>query len=147
MPKIPDCDRCLYYANDYHLLCAAHPYDPDGDTCSDFNPNPELQGKRYIDFLGLLQQAGVNLDSNESFSNPFNLEPDGELWEPEGATYYAGELILQPQKRWTQQEQLELLGTHPIFTGCCPACNRQFLQGDRPPVHWDCECGWIDDTV
>lgn len=126
MPKISNCERCLYYTNDYHLLCAAHPYGPEGDTCLDFSPSPELQGKQYIDFLGLLQQARENLDSNESFSNPFGLEPDENLWEPEGASYYAGELILQPQVRWTREEQLDLLDTHPIFTGIYPT-NRILL--------------------
>jgi hypothetical protein len=151
MPKIPDCDgrkanrlrhRCLYYTNNHHLLCAAHPYGPDGDTCIDFSPNPELQqGKRFTDFLGLLQRNVEYLDSSESFSNPFDLEPDEELWEPEGASYYAGELILQPQERSTREEQLDLLDTHPMFTGRCPVCNQQFPRYDRPPVHWDCSCG------
>lgn len=147
MPKIPQCDHCLYYANDYHLLCAAHPSGPDADTCIDFTPNPELKGKRFVDFLGLLQQNVEHLHSSELFSNPFDLEPDEQLWEPDSATYYAGELILQPKQRWTPEEQLELLDTHPIFTGCCPACKRQFPRYDRPPVHWDCQCGWMDDTV
>lgn len=109
---------------DYHLLCAAHPYGPEGDTCADFSPNPELKGKRFVDFVGLLQQNADHFDSSKFFSNPFDLKPDEELWEPEGASYYAGELILQPQQRWTQAEQLELLDTHPMFTGKCPACNR-----------------------
>ena len=147
MPKIPQCDHCLYYTNDHHLLCTVHPDDPNDDTCSDFSPNSELNGKRFTDFLGLLQQNVEHLDRSESFSNPFDLEPDEELWEPEGASYYAGELILQPQQRWTRDEQLELLDTHPIFTGCCPDCHRPFPQDAKAPVHWDCVCGWIDDTV
>lgn len=147
MSKIPDCERCLYYTNDHHLLCAVHPYGLDTDTCPDFTPNPELKDKRFVDFLGLLQQNVEHLHSSESFSNPFDLEPDEQLWEPKGATYYTGELILQPKQRWTLEEQLELLDTHPIFTGCCPACNRQCSQDEKPLVHWDCECGWIDDSV
>ena len=79
MSKIPECDRCLYYANDYRLLCAAHPYGLNEDTCPDFSPNSELKGKRFTDFLGLLQQNAEHLDSSESFSNPFSLEPDEEL--------------------------------------------------------------------
>jgi len=94
MPKIPQCARCLYYANDHHLVCAAHPCGPNEDTCPDFSPNSELKGKRFTDFLGLLQQNVEHLDTSESLSNPFNLEPNAELWEPEGATYYVGELIL-----------------------------------------------------
>ncbi|MEH2321906.1 MAG: hypothetical protein V7K24_33500 [Nostoc sp.] len=59
----------------------------------------------------------------------FRLDPNAEsleLWEPEGATYYNGELILQPQQRRTQQQQLELLDTHPMFTGKCPQCGYEF---------------------
>lgn len=147
MPKIPQCERCLYYANNYRLLCAAHPYGPDEDTCPDFSPNLDLKGKQFVDFLGLLQQNAEHLDSSEPFSNPFDLEPDEELWKPDGASYYAGELILQPQGRWTPEEQLWLLDHHPLWTGRCPACKQQFPRYDRPPVHWDCGCGWIDDTV
>lgn len=133
MPRIPDCDRCCFCAHDHHLVCAAHPDGPNSDTCLDFEPDPTLKGMRYTNFLGLQQQQ--------------RLEPEAGLWEPEGASYYNGELILQPQQRWTREEQLELLDTHPLFNGKCPACNRQFLQSEKPPLHWDCECGWIDDTV
>ena len=48
------------------------------------------------------------------FNNPFDSDPDEELWEPEGASYYAGELILQPKQRWTREEQLELLDAPPL---------------------------------
>lgn len=148
MPKIPDCDRCLYYTNNHHLLCAAHPHSPDENTCPDFSPNSELEGKRFTDFLSLLQRNIEYLDSSEPFSNPFNLEPDEELWEPEGATYYVGELILQPQQRWTRDEQLALLETYPMFTGKCPECGYNFLRDNPPQVHWDCpSCTWKDDSL
>lgn len=148
MPKIPDCDRCHFCAHDYHLVCAPHPDGSDADTCPDFSPNPELEGKRFVDFVSLLQQSRENFTSSESFSNPFDLKPDQDLWEPEGVTYYAGELILQPQQRWTPQEQLDLLDTHPLFTGRCPLCEMPFPQNkNSSPVHWDCLCGWMDDTV
>lgn len=120
------------------------PLCPDKDTCPDFNPNPELKGKRFTDFLDLLQRDIEHLTSSKSF---FYLEPNEDLWEPEGASYYAGELILQPKQRWTRSEQMELLDTHPMFTGRCPECNRQYSQAERPIVHWDCECGWSDDSV
>lgn len=81
-------------------------------------------------------------------NNPFDLDPDEEQWEPEGASYYNGELIVQPQQRWTREEQMELLDTHPMFTGRCPQCERPFPRYEKPPVHWDCpQCGWVDDTV
>jgi hypothetical protein len=63
MPKIHECDRCLWYARNPYLVCAVHPTGSDTDTCPDFQENP-------------------------------NAEPD-ELWEPEGASYYNSELILQ----------------------------------------------------
>lgn len=71
-----------------------------------------------------------------------------ELWEPEGASYYGGELILNRPSRWTPDEQLELLDTHPLFTGRCPECGWQFSQVATQLIHWDCpECGWKDDSV
>jgi predicted RNA-binding Zn-ribbon protein involved in translation (DUF1610 family) len=94
----------------------------------DFRPDPELEGKQFVDFLGISE--------------------DNEQWEPEGASYYNGELILQPRQRWTPEQQLELLDTHPIFTGRCPQCGYEFQRDYTARVHWDCpECGWMDETV
>jgi hypothetical protein len=73
--------------------------------------------------------------------------PPEELWEPEGASYYNGELILARQ-RWTLEQQLELLDTHSLFTGQCPRCEITYPKYETPPIHWDCsECGWMDDSV
>ena len=58
--------------------------------------------------------------------NPYPLDPEAEQWEPEGASYYNGELILQPRQLWTREEQMELLDTHPMFTGRCPQCEMPF---------------------
>jgi hypothetical protein len=81
----------------------------------------------------------------------FRPDPDAEpeeKWEPEGATYYNGELIVQPLQRWTREEQLELLDTHPFFTGVCPSCGYRFPLDNLPDVHWDCpSCRWVDDSV
>jgi len=63
MPKLPECDRCLLFARNPHLICAVHPTGPNTNTCIDFQENSDA-------------------------------EPE-ELWEPEGASYYNGELILQ----------------------------------------------------
>ena len=141
MPKLPLCDRCLLCAHDYHLVCAVHPSGPEGDSCLDFRPDPELEGKHFVDFLSLGEQP------DESYSNPFDPDPSGELWEPVGASYYNGELILQPHQRWTPEEQLELLDWHPMFTGRCPQCGAEFDRDYAARVHWDCKCGWMDDTV
>ncbi|MBE9038821.1 hypothetical protein [aff. Roholtiella sp. LEGE 12411] len=73
MAKLPECDCCLLYSHNPHLVCTVHPNGSVADTCLDFREDP-------------------------------NAEPV-ELWEPEGATYYNGELIVQPQQRWTQQQK------------------------------------------
>lgn len=140
--KLPECDRCLFCAHEPFLVCAVHPFGPEGDSCLDFRPAPELEGKRFINFLGLGEQR-----DDELYNNPCDLDSDGQLWEPEGVSYYNGELILQPQQHWTREEQLWLLDHHPLFTGKCPQCKRSFPRYDRAPVHWDCECGWKDDSV
>lgn len=144
MHKIPECDRCLFCARDYHIVCAIHPTGMEGDTCQDFRPNPELEGKHFRDFLGLRERR-----DSEPYSNPYDyLDDDGELWEPEFACYYDGKLILQPRQKWTREEQLELIDWHPLFTGICPSCGYQFERNYTAQVHWDCpECGWMDDTV
>jgi hypothetical protein len=116
MPKIPDCNHCLMYSHDPHLVCAVHPLGVDANNCIDFRLNPNAQVE--------------------------------ELWHPVGATYYNGELILQPRQRWTQQQQLELLDWHPMFTGYCPHCGAKYECDYTAQVHWDCStCDWMDDTV
>lgn len=135
MPKIPEGDRCQFYSHNHHLICFPHPSGSNGDICLDFRPDPEYSE-------GLQRH-----DSDEPFSNPCGLHPNEELWEPEGASYYAGELVVQPRQRWTREEQLQLLDTHPMFTGCCPACGNQIKRDYRAVVHWDCACGWMDDTI
>ncbi|QIR41745.1 hydrogenase maturation nickel metallochaperone HypA (plasmid) [Tolypothrix sp. PCC 7910] len=130
MPKIKECDRCLFCAHDPYIVCAVHPGGPASDTCLDFREDPELEGKQFVDFLGIGE-------SNEQ-----------DQWQPEGASYYNGELIVQPEQRWTQEEQLELIELHPMFTGKCPQCGYEFNRDWSARVHWDCpECGWMDDTV
>ncbi len=47
-----------------------------------------------MDFLGLGEQQ-----DDGSYSNPYDLDSQEELWEPEGASYYNGELILQQGQR------------------------------------------------
>ncbi|MEJ6485534.1 hypothetical protein N0Y54_30250 [Nostoc punctiforme UO1] len=63
--KIPDCDCCLLYSHDPHLICVVHPAGPQGDSCLDFREDSNAEAE--------------------------------ELWQPEGASYYNGELIVQPQ--------------------------------------------------
>jgi hypothetical protein len=119
MPKIVDCNRCRFHTHSAHLICAVFPSGPDEDICAYFSLDPDAPAP----------------------------EPE-ELWEPEGASYYNGELILQPKQRLTRGEQLELLDTHPVFTGLCPECGYKYSEIVPPKVHWDCPaCGWCDDSV
>jgi hypothetical protein len=113
--KLPECDRCLFYAHDPHLVCTNHPGGVRGVACSDLESDPTA-------------------------------EPE-ELWEPEGASYYNGELIVTPEQRWTRLEQLALLDSHPMFTGRCPKCETGIVS-NTSRVHWDCgHCGWKDDSA
>lgn len=148
MRKLPECDRCLLYSHNSFLVCAVHPAGPVGDTCLDFRSDPDAENEYFEDFLGLEFSTGEGMGDNEPpINDPFDLDSDEELWQPDGATYYNGELIVQPQQRWTPEEQLELLDTHPMFTGRCPQCELPFPRYDKPPIHWDCPCGWVDDSV
>lgn len=149
MPKIPDCDRCLMCAHDPSLVCAVRPYGQDSDFCPDFRPDPDLGNNRFKDFLNLQWQHQETPDADdELFSNPFDLDPNEEQEEPEGASYYNGELIRQPSQSRTREEQLWLLDNHPLFTSVCPGCKYRFPQANFHIVDFDCpNCGWIDDSV
>ena len=126
MPKTPDCESCLYYAHDSHLVCAVHPKGQNSNFCPDFQANPNLEPRKFVDFLGLLQQIESDRNGNDPSNNPFAPNPNEEQWEPEGATYYNGELILQPKQQRTTEEQLWLLDNHPLFTSVCPQCKYHF---------------------
>ncbi|MDM9580155.1 hypothetical protein [Nostoc sp. GT001] len=70
---------------------------PECDRCFLYAHNPHI--------ICVVHPTGVDGNSCLDFREDPNAEPE-ELWEPEGATYYNGELILQPQQRLTQQQQL-----------------------------------------
>lgn len=44
MPKIPECDRCLFCAHTYYLVCAVHPDGVD-EYCPDFTEDPEWESE------------------------------------------------------------------------------------------------------
>ena len=107
------------------MVCGVHPCGVEGDHCTDFSPAP----------------AAVTVPDDP-------LAWYSDQWHPEGASYYGDELILEPVQGRSQDEQMELLDTHPLFTGRCPNCEMPLLQTDPPRVHWDCEyCNWPDDSL
>ena len=122
--KLECCDRCKYYARNPFLVCAEHPAGvEEGADCPDFELNLEIPDEEATAWYG-------------------------EQWQPEGVSYYGGELVLEPVERRSREQRLELLDTHPLFTGRCPACEMPLIQTDPPRVHWDCgRCGWVDDSL
>lgn len=64
---------------------------------------------------------------------------------PEGWSRYNNALLYHVS-HLNPAQQLALLETHPLFTGCCPRCGYEYRE--RPEVYWDCPaCGWVDDAV
>jgi hypothetical protein len=118
MPKLDICDRCHFYSHSPYMVCFIHPNGVETEDCEDFCPNAYQQGEPL------------------------------EWWEPVGANYYGGELVLDPVQRLTNEQRLELLDSHPLFTGRCPHCEMPMRQTEPRRVHWDCEhCGWKDDSL
>ncbi|WP_346293953.1 hypothetical protein [Sphaerothrix gracilis] len=126
MNECPKCDRCHFYAHSTYLVCALHPSGPERETCLDF------------------RQTNQPVQPEDDPLSWYDVE---ESWQPDGAAFYNGELILQPEQRLSLAERWALLDWHPLFTGRCPECERS-LPYERSRVHWDCEgCGWKDDSV
>lgn len=112
---------------------------PECDRCQLYAHNPHL--------VCAVHPMGVDRDECPDFQADPGAVPE-ELWEPVGASYYNGELILQPEPCLSQIEQLRLLDWHPMFTGRCPACEMPILQTYPLRSHWACAgCGWKDDSV
>ena len=154
--KNVNCEYCIYNARHYSMVCALHPSGPSEKNCPDFKKDPELEGKNFRDFLNI----GEPIEVNGSINNPYHPEPE-ENWSPPGyqyvngelqpleplESYYNGELIRQPQQRFSKEEKLYLLDTHPMFTGVCPRCNYVFTE---PILSKKCtcpDCGWTDDDI
>lgn len=116
--KILDCNRCLFYSHQLYFVCAIHPSGVDENRCLDFRPNPDIP------------------------------QEDEELWTPEGYSWYGGDLIENRPSRYTSQEQLEILDSHPFFTGICPQCSHKFESSPPPHAPWHCpQCDWMDDSM
>ncbi|MBD1851020.1 hypothetical protein H6F87_13520 [Cyanobacteria bacterium FACHB-502] len=140
MPSSPDlyyppqCRFCEFYTHSLYLRCTLHPLGLESEDCLDFVAIAPRSRQRRIapkgEGLGTAQTSEVE-----------------EQWQLVGAAYYKGELVLQARRR-TLTEQLELLDTHPLFTGRCPNCELLIVSVHPVQVHWDCQgCGWIDDSV
>ncbi len=106
------------------MICGFHPAGVEGNHC--------------VDFKAALPEAVVRDDLLDWYS---------DRWQPQGASYYGDELILEPFKGRSLEQRLELLDSHPLFTGRCPQCERG-IKAITGQIHYDCEnCGWVDDSV
>ena len=130
MPKIPDCAHEERVNLSLSLICSQPP----------------------LSLLFMLMVSRAHREADRARDRCLDFRPDPnfteeEQWSPEGYSWYDDELIPNRPSRYTSEEQLEILDTHPFFTGVCPQCRHKFEQ-DNLPVHFDCpNCGWIDDSV
>ncbi len=138
MPKLEKCDRCLFYAHNPYLICAVHPGGVDSD-CIDFRDNgkEEDQPKTLETDPFLIAEDCIDFRA-------YGLAE--EFWSPEGYVWYGDNLQTINRSPLTTEQRLEILNTHPIFTGKCPSCGHGFE--NYPLIHWDCpNCGWVDESV
>ncbi|WP_293065482.1 hypothetical protein [Okeania sp. SIO2B3] len=151
--NIKECEYCIYNAWHDLIVCALHPKGPNDKNCPDFKTDPELEGKNFRDFLAV----GEPVEINGSINNPYHPDPE-ENWSPPGTcyvngelvfedSYYDGERISQPHQRFTEEEKLYLLDTHPLFTGVCPRCNYVFTEQILSKNCTCPDCGWSDDDI
>ncbi|MBW4462434.1 MAG: hypothetical protein KME47_19665 [Nodosilinea sp. WJT8-NPBG4] len=96
MAKLDCCNLCHFCAHSPYLVCVAHPEGIEGDRCPDFR----------------LNTGAIAVPDDP-------LAWYGEEWQPEGASYYDGQLILDPVQRLDLEQRLEMLDTHPLFTSRC----------------------------
>lgn len=60
-------------------------------------------------------------------------------------THYKHDTLTQVLSRLTRAEQLQVIITHPFFTGQCPQCQHKFAGIDLDLIDWHCVwCGWVD---
>lgn len=115
--KIPECDRCYFFSHQLYFVCSVHPEGVESDHCLDFRPDPDV------------------------------VEKSEELWAPKGYSWYGDDLIENRPSRYTSQEQLEILDSHPFFTGTCPQCGHKFESSPLPHALWHCpRCDWMEDS-
>jgi hypothetical protein len=124
--KLPECSICTFFAESHFLHCTIHPSGVKEESCQDFRSDPQAE-QRQAQFLKLDWVTG-------------------EECQPEGASYYAGELIIDAVQRFNREQRLEMLDWHPVFTGRCPDCEQTIAVENPAQTHWDCACGWKDDS-
>ncbi|MBD1848479.1 hypothetical protein [Leptolyngbya sp. FACHB-711] len=131
----PQCQLCQFYTRNPHLRCTVHPTGLASDECLDFVATAPRSRQRRI------APQGKQL----CIAQPSEAE---EQWQPEGAAYYNGELVLQPRQRpLTAQLDLLDLQEDVQIVDCRPAkggSDKSIGSTQLVQVHWDCSnCGWM----
>jgi hypothetical protein len=99
---------------------------------------------------------GIKSESCIDFRLSSGFEANDEDWCPDGYMFVLGQLVKRSPLRYenneyvprlTRMQQWEILESHPLFTGICPACGNSYSPNIEL-IHWDCEsCGWKDDSI
>lgn len=83
-------------------MCALHPIGVEDNYCPDFSPAPELQGKEYEGFLGLLAEVEANEEPGEDLRQKEGARFDNkELTLDRSDSFYNGEEIVQSHQHWS----------------------------------------------
>nr|WP_290222520.1 hypothetical protein [Trichocoleus desertorum] len=45
--KLPECDRCIFYAHTLFLVCTTHPEGVSSNSCLDFQRDPVAEAERW----------------------------------------------------------------------------------------------------
>jgi rubrerythrin len=99
-------------------------------------------------FVCAIHPEGVDTEHCLDFRPDADAVEEDELWAPEGYSWYGDDLIENRPSRYTPEEQLEILDTHPFFTGTCPQCGHEFETSPPPHAPWPCpRCNWMEGTV
>ena len=66
MPKIPECDYCLFYSDDPHFVCTVHHNGVDTDSCIDFRRDPSIQEEEQWSPQGYTWYDGESIPDRPS---------------------------------------------------------------------------------
>lgn len=108
--KIPECDRCLLYSHNPHLICAVHPTGVNSAQCPDFRPDPNTEEEEQW------QPEGYSWYGNELIANrPSRYTPEQQLEILDNHPFFTG---VCPQCGYEFDKD-----NPPAVHWDCPACD------------------------
>ena len=86
------------------------------------------------------------MNKTRNDNNDSNDKVDPNISENEqhnllGYSWYGDELIANRKSRYTKDEQMKILDTHPFFTGLCPDCGYKFEKNSGSVSYKCLVCG------